>query len=839
MKRLLFTFIVLFLFQNLLAQNQYHETRILNESNPASYSISPDGNWAVAGLRKNTSNGITGAGEVEIFKRSGDTWQLYQTLHSPNPIENGEFGSIVKISYTTLIVSEVASADNNPGKVHTFLFNSEGSWVLVNTMDNLICRSIDLYEEEYSTGKYMGIGWYGADFSSNATTYYYSSSTNTWNQEANFTGGSGFARRVAITPNYFAVCNYSANVGSVINAGAVSLYQYGANGWSIIDTLISETPYTNQRYGYSLDLTQDYIAVGTYPVSQDSIDFVYLYNLNQGNPSLKKVLQTTVNPGTAHYGYSVALNGDRLLIGAPLQTHENAWNDNRGSAYLYKISEYNVFLEHEFYEPVTQPGGPEVYGLDVILNQDYLAIANSLVSEPENLYIYSGFGDNYLMTVGSPVLVPEIGDTAYVDIFIHLPEGESISSAELPVYLGLPTNVGQLVGFETEGTLVGDNNWISEFNQLAGVNIYHTAFAGATEISGYGKFVTLKIAVPNSTEDKPYSIRIDNSYGDIVFDDGNGYTLKRLNGILKIHHALVEDVDLNGTVQAYDASYILKYLAGSQSLNELQLFNADASANDTVSAFDASLVLMYKVGIIDVLPYTDPIPASGEILMQDIPIAANQIISLPINIVNGSNIYSFESKVNYDKNVLKFEGFESSENLSGFVVEVIEDSESISIFAASSSSEISEGSFFNLKFSLKEGLTDGSSVVEMSRLRFNENPEVENAGSSVLTIVTGIEDESKNLPKEFSLSQNYPNPFNPSTTIAYSLPEASNVNITIFNALGQIVESLVDASYSAGVYTYSWNASDMASGIYLVKISARGNKTGKNFVEIRKMMLLK
>lgn len=212
---------------------------------------------------------------------------------------------------------------------------------------------------------------------------------------------------------------------------------------------------------------------------------------------------------------------------------------------------------------------------------------------------------------------------------------------------------------------------------------------------------------------------------------------------------------------------------------------------------------------------------------------------MPIEIENGSNIYSFESKINYDKNVLNFEGFESSENLSGFVVEVIEDSESISIFAASSSPEISEGSFFNLKFSLKGGLNDGSSVVEMSRLRFNENPEVENAGSSVLTIVTGIEDESKNLPNEFSLSQNYPNPFNPTTTIAYSLPEASNVNITIFNALGQIVESLVDASYSAGVYTYDWNASDMASGIYLVKISARGNKTWKNFTEVRKMMLLK
>lgn len=624
MKRFILT-LMLILIQNLSAQNQFHETRIINTGKIVSYSLSSDGNWAVAGLSRNDFNSMNAAGEVHVYKRSGDSWQLYQVLHAPEPHVNGFFGEIVKISYTTLVVYELEALTNNGGKIHTYTFDQEGNWTVINTIEIPKVRSIDLWESRNSTGKYLGIG---SDLGTGgkASAYYFISATNTWNLEASFTGGDDFGRDVAISPYYFIAADYSADANGINNAGAVFLFQYGTLGWAISDTIYSQQPFSNQYFGNSIDISEDYIAIGTQAIQSDSTDFAYLYNINEGNPILKKVLNSVDNPTTSHFGYSVALNGDRLLVGAPLQTHENAWNNNHGSAYLYKILSYNVFLEHEFFEPVTQQDGATAFGTEVMLCQDYLGISNSIGWKPENLYIYSGFSENYLLTLGSPVVIPELNDTVLVDVFIHLPEGESISSAELPIFIGMPTNVGYLAGFETEGTLVGENNWISEFNQISGLNIYQAAFAGASEITGYGKLVTLKIAIPNSTEDNIYSVRVDNSYGDLVFDDGFGYSLEKLSGILRVSHSLVGDVDLNGIVQAYDASYILKYLAGSISLNELQLFNADASANDTVSAFDASLVLMYKVGIIDVLPYTDPIPATGEIIMQDAPIAANQAL---------------------------------------------------------------------------------------------------------------------------------------------------------------------------------------------------------------------
>ncbi len=90
------------------------------------------------------------------------------------------------------------------------------------------------------------------------------------------------------------------------------------------------------------------------------------------------------------------------------------------------------------------------------------------------------------------------------------------------------------------------------------------------------------------------------------------------------------------------------------------------------------------------------------------------------------------------------------------------------------------------------------------------------------------------IPSVYALEQNYPNPFNPSTTIQFSIPEdVQNVKLIIYSSLGEKVAELVNTALQAGTYKYSWNASDLASGLYIYKIV-----TGK-FVSTKKMMLLK
>lgn len=93
--------------------------------------------------------------------------------------------------------------------------------------------------------------------------------------------------------------------------------------------------------------------------------------------------------------------------------------------------------------------------------------------------------------------------------------------------------------------------------------------------------------------------------------------------------------------------------------------------------------------------------------------------------------------------------------------------------------------------------------------------------------------ENPSNPTEYKLYDNYPNPFNPSTTLRYSIPEASFTTIKIYDALGNEVSSLVNETKSAGTYEVEFNATDLSSGIYYYSLQAG------SFNQTKKMILIK
>ena len=93
------------------------------------------------------------------------------------------------------------------------------------------------------------------------------------------------------------------------------------------------------------------------------------------------------------------------------------------------------------------------------------------------------------------------------------------------------------------------------------------------------------------------------------------------------------------------------------------------------------------------------------------------------------------------------------------------------------------------------------------------------------------------LPVNYALHQNYPNPFNPATTIEFSLPEKSNVRVSVYSVLGQLVKTLVNESIEAGYQKVTFDASELPSGTYIYQI--RATSEGKTFVDSKKMMLIK
>jgi len=100
--------------------------------------------------------------------------------------------------------------------------------------------------------------------------------------------------------------------------------------------------------------------------------------------------------------------------------------------------------------------------------------------------------------------------------------------------------------------------------------------------------------------------------------------------------------------------------------------------------------------------------------------------------------------------------------------------------------------------------------------------------------VTNIEkDDVHSNPMNFVLYQNYPNPFNPSTSIEFALPQSAFVTLKIYNLLGEAVAALIAEQRETGIHKLNWDASGLASGVYLYRLEAG------EFVQTKKLILMR
>ena len=133
---------------------------------------------------------------------------------------------------------------------------------------------------------------------------------------------------------------------------------------------------------------------------------------------------------------------------------------------------------------------------------------------------------------------------------------------------------------------------------------------------------------------------------------------------------------------------------------------------------------------------------------------------------------------------------------------------------------------------LLQGVAAGTHTFGVSALYTSGNE------SELVTVEMYTESEENLIPVVTKLSGNYPNPFNPTTTISFSLVEAGNVTIDIYNVRGEKVRTLVDGYMNADFYNINWNGTDdnqtsVASGVYFYKM-----KAGR-YTSTKKMILMK
>ena len=114
-------------------------------------------------------------------------------------------------------------------------------------------------------------------------------------------------------------------------------------------------------------------------------------------------------------------------------------------------------------------------------------------------------------------------------------------------------------------------------------------------------------------------------------------------------------------------------------------------------------------------------------------------------------------------------------------------------------------------------------------------PQMSNVATVTLNVGevgTGVE-VAVEAPLSFTLEQNYPNPFNPTTTIAYTLGAASEVSLSVYDVLGRVVATLVDARQPAGRHEAAFDAGRLPSGVYIYRLQAGSFSTAKRLIVLR------
>ena len=102
-----------------------------------------------------------------------------------------------------------------------------------------------------------------------------------------------------------------------------------------------------------------------------------------------------------------------------------------------------------------------------------------------------------------------------------------------------------------------------------------------------------------------------------------------------------------------------------------------------------------------------------------------------------------------------------------------------------------------------------------------------------MIVANSSEQISVATPEQISLGSAYPNPFNPSTTLRLYMPLEANINVSVYNIMGQQVDVIHDGLLSSGYTNLTWNAGNFPSGMYIVKVVACEN------VAVQKVMLMK
>lgn len=368
---------------------------------------------------------------------------------------------------------------------------------------------------------------------------------------------------------------------------------------------------------------------------------------------------------------------------------------------------------------------------------------------------------------------------------------------------------------------VGTENALENFNFSS-----NQPSTGVVRLAGFStagvdvgeKIVDLRFVASEGASD----LTFNESGSEVTNTAGAAYNVAYEGGQVRAEQLLLGDVQGNGVVDAGDASLVLQAAVDLITLNSVQIAAADVDASGTVDAADASLILQHVVGAIDKFPAEEGSAAFAKSLPDAdaslnwgelTPIDGSDSYQLPI-MISGSDrpVTAGQMTIRYNPSSVTIEEVASSLPSGWQVFHNTKRQDGVLKIAMAGVDALEAGQLVTLTVTPKDGS--------------------EPSFSGEATLNAGVTQDlgqvgSLQLPESVTLRSNYPNPFRGATNISYGLPSDEKVLLEVYNIAGQKVATLVNQQQSAGVHEVTFDASGLASGMYMYRIQV-GNvvKTG-------------
>jgi outer membrane protein assembly factor BamB len=363
-------------------------------------SVAVSGNTVVVGATNDDDDtGATYVGSAYIYDAT--TGILLETLDNPNPSAFDDFGRSVAVSGNTVVVGSRWDDTRATNAGLAYIYDA-GTGNLLRTLDNPTPASYDRFGYSVAvSGNTVVVGAYatydaGAYAAGSAYIYDATAGNLLWTLN-NPTPESGdyFGSSVAVSGNTVVVGAYRDDTGTTDDGSA---YVYDATTGNLLWTLNNPTPESEDYFGSSVAVSGNTVVVGAYRDDTDATNAgsAYIYDATTGN--LLKTLNNPAPAGGDYFGYSVAVSGSTLVVGAYL---DDTGATNAGSAYIYNTTG-NLLETLNNPTPVSS----DYFGHAVAVSDNTVVIGarsdDTGATDAGSAYIYNAGTGTLLWTLNNP-----------------------------------------------------------------------------------------------------------------------------------------------------------------------------------------------------------------------------------------------------------------------------------------------------------------------------------------------------------------------------------------------------------------------------------------------------